>query len=223
MPFEIVKATSADAEALTPIGAAAFLTDGLNLRIGDPRTFTPEQTRESEAWRQTRFKARADGPGKFWFKAIDSETGRIAGYSGIFTPESVKAGAASLNAGDGDIEIPSFLDRAFMDVMEERMKGFKGSVLGERKEQVWYVPSMAVHPDFQGKGVAGKLLAAEFELADEDGQDVYLESTPVARQMYQRAGFEAIGTLDLSDLTADEYFLTAMLRKAKLKSSGAAA
>jgi ribosomal protein S18 acetylase RimI-like enzyme len=76
------------------------------------------------------------------------------------------------------------------------------------------VASMAVHVDYQGQGIAKRLLLKGLELADEAGEDVYLESTPAAKGLYQRVGFEV-----LEEFTVRDTFpMTVMLRKAKSQS-----
>jgi ribosomal protein S18 acetylase RimI-like enzyme len=69
---------------------------------------------------------------------------------------------------------------------------------------------MAVHPDFQGRGIGGELLDRICSLADDSSQDVYLEATPAGLKLYQKAGFESLGEITLFD---GEYSLTCMLRK----------
>jgi len=70
---------------------------------------------------------------------------------------------------------------------------------------------MAVHPDYQGQGIAKRLLLKGLELADEAEEDVYLESTPGAKGLYQRVGFEV-----MEDFTVKDTFpMTVMLRKTK--------
>lgn len=76
------------------------------------------------------------------------------------------------------------------------------------------VSSMTVHPDYQGRGIAKRLLLQGLELAGEAGQDVYLESTPSGKGLYQRMGFEV-----LEEFTVKDTFpMTVMLRKAESKS-----
>jgi len=74
------------------------------------------------------------------------------------------------------------------------------------------VPSMAVDPDYQGHGIAKRLLQKLCELADEAGQDIYLESTTAGLPLYKKAGFEVLGELSMLD---GEYQLSSMLRKPK--------
>lgn len=76
------------------------------------------------------------------------------------------------------------------------------------------VASMAVHVDYQVQGIAKRLLLKGLELADEAEEDVYLESTPAAKGLYQRVGFEV-----LEEFTVRDTFpMTVMLRKAKSQS-----
>jgi ribosomal protein S18 acetylase RimI-like enzyme len=69
---------------------------------------------------------------------------------------------------------------------------------------------MAVHPDFQRQGIGSKLLAEVCKLADESGQDIYLESTPAGLKLYQNTGFVSLESVELFD---GEYCVTSMLRK----------
>jgi hypothetical protein len=47
-------------------------------------------------------------------------------------------------------------------------------------------------------------------LADESGQDIYLESTPAGLKLYQNTGFVSLESVELFD---GEYCVTSMLRK----------
>ena len=71
---------------------------------------------------------------------------------------------------------------------------------------------MAVHPDYQGHGIAKRLLQRICEFADEAGQDVYLESTTAGLSLYKKGGFEVLGELSMLE---GEYTLYSMLRKPK--------
>lgn len=49
---------------------------------------------------------------------------------------------------------------------------------------------LAVHPSFQGRGLASKLLRWGLECADEEGVEVFLTSSPDGRRLYEKYGFE---------------------------------
>ena len=74
---------------------------------------------------------------------------------------------------------------------------------------------MAVHPDYQGKGIAKRLLQKICEFGDEAGQDVYLESTAAGQSLYKKGGFEVLGELSLLEWLGGEFSLYSMLRKPK--------
>jgi ribosomal protein S18 acetylase RimI-like enzyme len=76
------------------------------------------------------------------------------------------------------------------------------------------VSSMTVRPDYQGQGIAKRLLLKGLGLADEAGEDVYLESTPSGKGLYQRVGFEVLEEFTVKDTFA----MTVMLWKAESKS-----
>lgn len=71
------------------------------------------------------------------------------------------------------------------------------------------VQSMVVHPDYQGQGIAGRLLQRGLEEADRAQQDVYLEGTAAGRRLYLRHGFEDLEDIDLETV---DYKIVAMIR-----------
>lgn len=53
--------------------------------------------------------------------------------------------------------------------------------------------SLAVDPDYQGLGLARKLVDMGLAWADADGVPTYLEATPEGAKIYPRFGFEKVG------------------------------
>jgi len=74
---------------------------------------------------------------------------------------------------------------------------------------------MAVDPECQGQGVGKRLLEADCKLADQAGQDIYLESTTAGKRLYESAGFEPLGEEKVLDGTVA---ISPMLRKPKTQS-----
>ena len=72
-----------------------------------------------------------------------------------------------------------------------------GYTVNSRYVDAWHVMNVAVDPDFQGRGIATRLLQRLFELTADDGRDGYtLEvrvSNLVAIQLYEKLGFEERG------------------------------
>jgi ribosomal protein S18 acetylase RimI-like enzyme len=63
-------------------------------------------------------------------------------------------------------------------------------------EPCWYLPMIGVDPICQGRGYGSALLRHALEQCDRDGMPAYLESSnPRNIPLYQRHGFEIIGTI----------------------------
>lgn len=63
-------------------------------------------------------------------------------------------------------------------------------------EPCWYLPLIGVDPISQGRGYGSALLRYALEQCDRDGMPAYLESSsPRNIPLYQRHGFEIIGTI----------------------------
>jgi GNAT superfamily N-acetyltransferase len=79
-------------------------------------------------------------------------------------------------------------------------------------EAHWYLPLIGVDPAHQRKGYGGALMKHALELCDRDHVPAYLESTnPMNVSLYQRHGFEALGTIQQGASPP----LIPMLRKAR--------
>ncbi len=78
-------------------------------------------------------------------------------------------------------------------------------------EPHWYLPLIGVDPAQQGKGYGSALLVHALRLCDEDGTSAYLESSnPKNIPLYQRHGFEVLGTIQVGSSPP----ITPMLRRA---------
>lgn len=65
-------------------------------------------------------------------------------------------------------------------------------------EPHWYLPLIGVDPAHQGKGYGGALMKYALQQCDRDHLPAYLESTnPRNVSLYQRHGFEALGTIQV--------------------------
>jgi GNAT superfamily N-acetyltransferase len=66
------------------------------------------------------------------------------------------------------------------------------------EEPHWYLPLIGVDPLHQGGGVGSALLAHSLAICDQEKRPAYLEcSNPNGQRLYQRHGFEAIGTISV--------------------------
>ena len=88
--------------------------------------------------------------------------------------------------------------------------------MGDRRDY-WFLASMAVHPDHQGRGIASQLVSHGLKLVDADGAECYLEATPSGRRVYERAGFVVKAEIPQLD---GKYALVVMVRPAVSAAQG---
>jgi GNAT superfamily N-acetyltransferase len=62
-------------------------------------------------------------------------------------------------------------------------------------DDTWYLKILAVHPEFQGRGIGTALLDWGLNHARERGEKVYLEATPSGEKLYLKKGFQKVGDL----------------------------
>jgi ribosomal protein S18 acetylase RimI-like enzyme len=68
------------------------------------------------------------------------------------------------------------------------------------REPHYHLQFLAVHPERQGTGIGGALMAPGLERCDRDGTPAYLEATSDRnRALYERHGFRAQGGIPLPD------------------------
>ena len=79
-------------------------------------------------------------------------------------------------------------------------------------EPHWYLPLIGVEPSRQGQGVGDALIDHTLHVVDHDHRPAYLESSnPKNISLYERHGFELLGTIQ----TGDSPSMFPMLRKAR--------
>ena len=113
---------------------------------------------------------------------------------------------------------PAFVKASVLDEVEEKFKKAKEDAGFAGRSDYWFLQSMAVHPDHQGRGVAYKLMQYTLqELIDRDAAEAYLEASPPGKNLYLKCGFEEKGVARQLD---GEYVITIMSRPAQSKNSG---
>jgi GNAT superfamily N-acetyltransferase len=64
------------------------------------------------------------------------------------------------------------------------------------REPHWYLPLIGIDPAYQGKGLGSALMRHATDICDRDGVPAYLESSNLRNvPLYERLGFEALGTI----------------------------
>jgi GNAT superfamily N-acetyltransferase len=112
-------------------------------------------------------------------------------------------------------------DKVLIDVLEDAVSEL---ILGDLlavfeqmgkyhpAEPHWYLPLIGVDPAYQGRGYGGALMQHALEQCDRYHAPAYLESSnPRNVPMYQRHGFEALGTIQEGTSPP----IVPMLRKAR--------
>jgi len=93
--------------------------------------------------------------------------------------------------GGGRMKYPG----EYIDVMHKRLAPFKH----------WFLQTIGVDPEFQGKGYAGKLLRPMFARMDREGLPCYLETLDEQNiQLYEHFGFKVVekATIPKTSLTS---------------------
>jgi len=140
----------------------------------------------------------------FGGKAFVNETAHYAGeFSGaaLWLPPGVDP--------DEDAMIPIVERTVAPDKIETLFGILEGMAKYHPPEPLWYLPLIGVDPTHQRRGIGGALLRYSLERVDREQSIAYLESSnPENIPLYERHGFEVIGTIQVGDAPV----LTPMIR-----------
>ncbi|TGZ85712.1 acyl-CoA N-acyltransferase [Ascodesmis nigricans] len=197
-------ATLADAEVIAEVQCAAFMEDRLFVTIYPHRKDYPEdfQRARAELTRQ-----RLLDPNMITFVAEDEETGRMAGIAMWKKLNS----SEPVNPHNGVLmDLERVLENASQKVSRvlrrnraedpSKLKLVYGVMdAGKTKyvkdQTTWYLNILAVHPDFQKRGVGKTLCRRGMELAEKDGIPTYLEASAQGEGMYRNLGWKDVGSV----------------------------
>ena len=111
-------------------------------------------------------------------EAIEQRAYRTPWSRSMFASELAKSTSICLGAVEG-----------------ERLVGY---VINSRYVDAWHVMNVAVDPEYQGRGIATRLLERLFELTANDGRRGYTLEVRVSNvdaiRLYEKLGFERRGT-----------------------------
>jgi GNAT superfamily N-acetyltransferase len=95
---------------------------------------------------------------------------------------------------------PIFRNQARRNKYRKVRTEYEDRFLGKGKcDEMWYLLALAVHPDFQRKGVGGELLQWGLKQAQDRGEKVYLEATEAGFGLYSKKGFDIVGMMVVRD------------------------
>ncbi|KAL4999480.1 acyl-CoA N-acyltransferase [Aspergillus recurvatus] len=161
------------------------------------------------------------------FKAVDSATGKLVGLTrwAVYAEDQAvdKSIEEVVEARLGS-DIPGRRDEVAKEIYTEIEVGKrellgvgplvsneKGIMLRKRVE----LEGIFVHPDYQGKGIAKRLLAWGIAEAERLGVDVYLEATEEGRPVYARMAFQVLKEVKIVCEGVGESPVTFMILPAK--------
>jgi ribosomal protein S18 acetylase RimI-like enzyme len=95
--------------------------------------------------------------------------------------------------------LAALLQRTIPEENQQEIFGFVEQMDNSHpSEPHWYLPMIGVDPSKQGQGYGSALLKHALERCDGEGKLAYLEaSSPKSIPLYQRHGFELIGTIQV--------------------------
>jgi ribosomal protein S18 acetylase RimI-like enzyme len=131
--------------------------------------------------------------GAFGGRAFAAGTAHVVeGFGGaaLWLPPGVEADGERLGA--------IMQEHAVRSILPDVMRVFEEMDRFHPQGPVWYLPLIGVDPTAQGQGNGSALLEYALARSDEDSLPAYLESSnPRNITLYQRHGFEILGTIQV--------------------------
>ncbi|KAJ5630356.1 uncharacterized protein N7484_010456 [Penicillium longicatenatum] len=179
--LEIHEATPADAQDLAEVFFAAF-SDPFN------RTMFPP-TAEVKGWiADTFFNAKGLASEHEVTLTATDDNGKPVVFAKWVRPYHAAADL-DLQSHDAVGGWPVGSDKDLCESFFETMSDHHHKLMGDRPH--YYLELLGVHPSYQGKGLASKLLKWGLARADEEGVEVYLSSSPDGKFVYEKNGFKS--------------------------------
>jgi len=229
--FVVVEATVADLSAFLDISNAAFEKSPFTRATYPPERAhltTPEDLR---AWRLRQMRQTHQNDQAVTFKVIAHdevpELRTVVAYSVWYSPEydwnktshrkqhativdpSVPPSDSDCDHTEDDDPRPACQDPEIPRSQQAALDNMRKDVWGEPPQKFWYLGALAVHPDYQRRGIASMLLKWGLDAADRDGLPLYLEASQPGKPLYLRHGFFEVASATFFDGT---YTITAMQR-----------
>ena len=137
----------------------------------------------------------------FWPEFVRAFAGAAFEHGSGHAVEGYAGAALWLPPGAGPDEeaLVALVQRSVPERDQEELFAFMEQMgVHHPHEPHWYLPLIGVDPARQGHGLGSSLLAHALRRADQDRLPAYLEATsPGSRALYERHGFDAIGTIQV--------------------------
>ncbi|KAK2765098.1 hypothetical protein FQN54_008797 [Arachnomyces sp. PD_36] len=215
MTIQLLKATLDDVPELVDVYGDSF-ADFTITRLCNPKGTQSPAARESHSGM---LEMQIKDPVGLMVKAVDTETGEILGYarwSMYLSGRTEEELNAPVPQRPANPEIIVELRDNFLNLLDKTRK----EVMGGKPHCILNV--LAVSPKHQRRGIGALLIGYGSDIADKEGVETYLESTPPGYELYKRNGFQDVGTISLdigkwSGKEGEMYVIPKMIRPAQGK------
>ena len=129
MSITIHPAELQDASGMLDVSMAAFAGDVLSEATFGLSSASEEEVADFRNWRTDLTKLRMNGRGKHYFKAVDSSTGSVVGFIGVYGPDAEAPAQSS-------VSLPTHMNHEVDDEVKTKMKAANDRLVGDRKD-VW--------------------------------------------------------------------------------------
>ncbi|KAI2785978.1 hypothetical protein POX_h09743 [Penicillium oxalicum] len=184
MAFELQVAEAADGPRIADVFFAAFADEF------DRKMLPPNQP-DVRSWMEKMILGEGPDTGKeILLKVVDpSNPEVIAGFARWVFP--VREPHADDEKQDQNWSgWPEGADPELCDTFFSTMEKHHKEVMGDRPH--YYLDILGVHPSYQRRGLASKLLHWGLKRADQEGVETYLAASPDGKPVYERNGFELV-------------------------------
>ncbi|KAL0942310.1 GNAT family protein [Colletotrichum truncatum] len=221
--FRIREGTSADSASAAEIFMAAFGNDWAIAKMHPHRHEHPDDWR---AWAYRFFYARYWGPEQqifhvltipdassasgervvafAWWRRPYPTPAEKAAHEGFLTLRGwLKPVLLGLNSLSGYLWPPRSQDPAMLDVLADThvvSDPMKDDPEHPKRKTGWYLSTLGVYPEFQGKGYGSILVREGLKRVDEEGVAAWLIGLEGVEPFYERLGFEVKGKANVGRL-----------------------
>lgn len=147
--------------------------------------------------------------------AFNAFAGRAIDFSSAFASSNFEGVSCWLPPGEEPDEetLMSELQRLCdATIIDEVMQVFEAMSTYHPQEPCWYLPMIAVDPNYQGMGIGAQLMKHALAMIDEQHAPAYLESSNQKNvSLYERHGFEQMGQIQIGGSP----LVTPMIRQAR--------
>ncbi|CAI7593773.1 unnamed protein product [Penicillium manginii] len=188
MAFEVQTASPGDSPRFTEAFLSTF-SDDFN------RTMFPDNPEVRAFLESTMLQVNSEHKHEILLKVTDpSNADAVAAFAKWIRPIASTDSAAGANAHQDRHENP--VSTRWPASSDEKLcEMFFGTMAKHHEELMegrphYYLELLGVHPSYQGRGLASKLLKWGLARADEEGVEVYLSSSPEGKPLYDKNGFQ---------------------------------